>query len=437
MVVEFQGDAIVLSGETGTKLKCEILEGYYPTWWRITSGGDAKNHSLATAIVELNAGTGLDYIKDTDETILGSSGHALKLKMETPGSTLLKVILVEEDPTCYSHLKNVISSYWPQVDLIQAEGPVGMNSNGVYLLNKGLSQALEAIEPLRLGNSLFFFDPLLFTPWSEIEKVARRRVLSYYQTHTEFIVFLFTSDWFRGRSALNLMPLPATTEGTAWTSAERESVARMDALFGGTNWRNQILSDGSLGDRVERLVSEYRKRLHRWFRYVRPMPFRPKEGQTYHLFMCTNYERGIGITSSFYNKYTNNRSPKRVLDDAYAKFSNLHPDALEEVEGRQKPAVWRFLVEITRDHDEGLCDDRCTDLGQIAPDPFERKECLKWLKDKGYLDIIPPMTDAWQNPPELYKLNWKSVTMQLGLTPPAPLRPLEPKTAQSTLKKEE
>ena len=424
--VQFQGDAIVLSGITGTKLKCETFGSYYLTWWGITSGGDHMNYRLPTAIVELNAGTGLDYIEDTGETVLGSSGHALQLKAENPNATNLKVVLIEEDRECYDHLKNVIRSRWPRIDVTKAEEVSAQNTTGVYLLNKSLAPALEAIKGISLGNSLFFFDPLLFTPWNEVDKVAAGRIVSYYQTRTEFVVFLFTSDWFRGRKALNLSPIPETDVESKWDSWEHDSVRKMDVLFGGTGWRSRILIEGSQDQKTERLVGEYRKRLHKWFRYVRPMPFRPKQGQMYHLFMCTNYERGIGITTSFYNKFTNHRAPKRDLSDAYSRFRRLHPGAFTELEGKQKPPAWRFLVEITRDHDEGICDEWCSDLGEIEPDPFSRKECLQWLARTGYLDEIPQLTTVWKDPPQLYKLRWEEVVSRLRLTPPLPLRPLEP-----------
>jgi three-Cys-motif partner protein len=428
-LVQFHGDAIVLSGTTGTKLKCDILAGYYRTWWGITSGGSSHNNPLATAIVELNAGSGEDYIEEVDETIPGSSGHALKLKMETPNTTNLKIVLVEEDEGCYNHLRSVIRRRWPTIDLAQAEGPPNSNQTGIYLLHKNPSEALDAIEKLWLRNVIFFFDPLLFTPWAEIDRVAKRRMLGYYQTGTEFIVFLFTSDWFKGRRRLEIVPLPQSGIEAKWSDDERKTVAKLDELFGDSDWRRHILVSESDEVRMDMLVQLYRKRLHKWFRYVRPMPFKPKEGQTYHLFMCTNYERGIGITSSFYNKFTNNKSQRRALDDAYARFARLHPETLEELEGNQKPATWRFLVEITRDHDEGLCDERCADLGHVEPDPNGRKECLQWLAAKGYLDAIPPMTDAWSSRPQLYKLNWEKVSANLGLLPPQTLHSMEPRAS--------
>lgn len=131
VAVEFHGDAIVLSGETGTKLKCEILGEYYPLWWSITSGGSQRNHNLATAMIELNAGTGEDYVDDTGETMLGSSGHALQLKLENSNASKLKVVLVEENDECYKHLKNVIRKRWPGVNIKEAEGPQDSNKTGI------------------------------------------------------------------------------------------------------------------------------------------------------------------------------------------------------------------------------------------------------------------------------------------------------------------
>ena len=108
--LEFVGEAISLSGLTGTKLKCDVVGRYYPFWWKNTSGGKSLKYQKPTAIVELNAATGEDYIKDTSETVLGSAGHALELKVNhlndpTIDTTNLKVVLIENDPNCYDLLK--------------------------------------------------------------------------------------------------------------------------------------------------------------------------------------------------------------------------------------------------------------------------------------------------------------------------------------------
>ena len=71
--LEFYGDAISLSGLTGTKLKCDVIGIYYPFWWKITSGGASREYQWPTAIVELNAATGEVYVKDSQETVLGSA----------------------------------------------------------------------------------------------------------------------------------------------------------------------------------------------------------------------------------------------------------------------------------------------------------------------------------------------------------------------------
>ncbi len=121
MPLTFEKDAICLSGSTGSKLKCEIIAEYYPFWWGITSGGARRNYQNKTAIIELNAATGEIFLEDTKETILGSAGHVMELKVNNPLTNNLKVVLVEPDFDCYQHLKSVITRRWKTVNLKQAE----------------------------------------------------------------------------------------------------------------------------------------------------------------------------------------------------------------------------------------------------------------------------------------------------------------------------
>lgn len=231
MALEFVKDAICLSGLTGSKLKCDVIGDCYPFWWNITSGGQRANHDWNTSIVELDAATGEVYIEDTKGIILGSSGHALNLKCSNPNTKKLKVILVERDANCYSHLKNVISRSWCNVDIELAEGPMHLNSSNIYLFNMELDRALSNIEKIELGNALFLFDPLRSIEYRTIEKVAKKRIKTYYETGTEFIIFIFTSDWFLGRDGF--AGLPTTVNENTWTVDEKISVLEADALFGG------------------------------------------------------------------------------------------------------------------------------------------------------------------------------------------------------------
>jgi len=196
MVLRFVGNAISLSGPTGSKLKCEIIGDYYPFWWGITSGGPRKHYRIKTAIIELNAATGEIFIDDTQETVLGSAGHALDLKLNTSNTDNLKIILVEDNVECYSNLKEVIKRRWESVSIAQAEGPIESNTSNIYLLNMSLSDALDRIDEIKIGNTLalFYFDPLLMVEYETIEKVAARRMKYFFKTGTEFIIFLFTSD---------------------------------------------------------------------------------------------------------------------------------------------------------------------------------------------------------------------------------------------------
>ncbi|GAI94047.1 unnamed protein product, partial [marine sediment metagenome] len=220
-------------------------------------------------------------IKDTKEIILGSSGHALDLKCSDPNTKKLKVVLVEKDGACYSHLKNVIHRRWGNVNIKMAEGPIWFNQSNIYLLNMELDRALNTIEKISLGNALFFFDPLRSVEYQVIEQVAKKRIKTYYKTGTEFIIFIFTSDWFLGRD--DFAGLPTTIDKATWSEAEKMTVSDADALFGNTEWRDQILNSHPIDERENCLIELYRNRLHKWFRYILPMPFNPKTKQIFHL----------------------------------------------------------------------------------------------------------------------------------------------------------
>lgn len=418
MPPRFRGDAIELSGETGTKIKSEILGDYYPLWWSITSGGEGHDHGLSTAIIELNAGTGEDFIADTGETILGSSGHALHLKASEPNAVRLKVVLFEEDLECYSRLKRVVAKNWP--GMRWSDDP--STSEAVFLLKADLTRALSMLDQIQLGNSLFFFDPLLYTPWVQIDGVARRRIKSYYETRTEFVVFLFTSDWFSGRKGL-IAALPTRNDGK-WSAEEADAVNKCDDLFGNTSWRQHLLVNDSLENRRKMLVELYRRRLHIWFRYVLPLPFEPKPGQLYHLFMCSNYEEGIGITKRFYSNVTGNRPYSPDNDSAYKRFLANHPE--KKPKARGKPMEWKILWQIIKNHEEGLCDIECRDLMDQEPNTTNRIHVLEWLAVKGYLTSINYLTAEWQKKPDLFCLDRDFVKKQLRIEPPPELVPLSP-----------
>lgn len=419
-MLTFHEDAIELSGETGTKLKSEIIGKYYPLWWNITSGGKSPEYSKPTAIIEMNAGTGEDYIKDTDTTILGSSGHALKLKAEDPNTSHLEVILIESDSLCFSHLKNVVARRWP---MLEYSTQVNENSKDVCLLNIK-TNIPDIMEQINLGNSLFFFDPLLYSSWSEIEEIASKRIKKYYQTGTEFIIFLFSSDWFQGRG--DLVPLPTNSIEENWSFQEKNSVSKMDDLFGHNRWHSDLLVFKSPEERMEILVKLYRERLHKWFRYVLPLPFQPKHSQIYHLFMCSNYEVGVRITKDFYSKYTNNPKYSPDNDSTHSKFVKVHPEL--RMRGNKKSFQWKTLWKIIREHEEGICDMRCLDLIKELEDFELIRHSLEWLESYGYIIKINDLTDAWDEKPHLYKLDWNFLKERLGVDSPMSLKPLSSMT---------
>jgi three-Cys-motif partner protein len=420
-MLEFVGDAISLSGLTGTKPKCDVIGEYYRFWWGITSGGKSKDYRYPTAIVELNAATGEVYIKDAGETVLGSAGHALELKANSPHTNNLKVVLVEDDPQCYAHLKRTIKRRWPSVDIEEAERSPDDNSSNIYLLNKDLARALQAIQTLDLGNAIFFFDPLRSVVWSHIEEVAANRMRSFYETRTEFLIFLFTSDWFLGRD--DFAPLPFKPDESSWSAEERTTIAEADSLLGNREWRTALLSDDAIEQRSRTLVESYKRRLWKWFRYVLPLPFNPKSNQLFHLILCSNYEAGVRMTRNEYSARTSNPRFSPDNSSAFRSFKNQHPGLFAPGHGRGRPLQWKVLWSIIATHEDGRCDWKCRDFTGIDFRLLEIKDALQWLAAQGYLELVD-IPNAWDPSVESYRLNWGMITRKLGVEPPSSLVPL-------------
>jgi three-Cys-motif partner protein len=369
--------------------------------------------------VELNAGTGEVYIEETKGTIFGSSGHALSLKRSNPNTQNLKIVLVERDVACYEHLKRVMARRWANVGF--TEGPARYNPSNIYLLNSELDDALNFIENINLGRALFFFDPLRSVEYQAIENVARKRINGYYRVGTEFIIFVFTSDWFLGRD--EFVGLPSTIDESAWSVEQSRAVAEADGLFGDTGWREQTLTNAPIDEREERLIELYRDRLHKWFRYVLPMPFNPKRKQIFHLILCSNFETGVKVTRNFYCRITGN--PVYAPDNkrAFNEFKKHHLETFQGLCGNRKPIQWLMLRRIIADHEEGICDYLCRDFEGIEQNGGIRQAALEWLENKGYL-VRQNYTNAWQLPTQQYRLNWTMIKDKLGIDPPIPFKPL-------------
>ena len=419
-MLTFKDNAIVLSGITGTKIKSDIVGNYYRIWWKITSGGSTLGHPQQTAIIEMNSATGEIYIEDNNQKILGSAGHALKLKGDDPNSSKLNVILVEEHDECFSKLQNVINERWPQINY--SFYPPSLEKDWVYLLRKP-DEVIEILDKYNIGISLFFFDPLLYSLWSEIEAIAKRRIKKYYQIGTEFLIFTFTSDWFTGRG--DWPALPNHIDKKIWNKGEFLSVQRCNQLFGNSLWQYYLLRSNTLDKKIKFMAKLYKRRLQKWFRYVLPMPFEPKPGQIYHIFVCTNYEAGMNITRQVYSKFTGNVHYSPDNKTTYKKFLELHPE--KKMKGSSRSDEWKILWNVIRNHHDGLCDIYCKALIDRQTNPSLRSNSLKWLESKEYLIEISPLSKVWKNPPPLYRLNWKNIRDRFDITPPENLIPLKSK----------
>ncbi len=409
-------------------MKCDVIGIYYPFWWKITSGGKSGEYQKTTSIIELNAASGEVYIKDTHETVLGSAGHALNLKInhlndDEIRTDNLKVILVEEDSSCYDHLRKVIRRRWSDISIDESEGSPRANTSNIYLLNDSLDEALEKIDNIELGNAIYYFDPLRSVKWEAIERVAKKRMPKFFQTGTEFIIFLFTSDWFLGRD--DFAALPTHMRESSWTEEEKASVLEADTLFGNQSWRRFILANKPVDLKAKILVDMYKLTLYKWFRYVLPMPFNPKENQFFHLILCSNYEAGITRTKGAYTSKTLNRPYKPSNENAYERFIKLHPETLTNLGRRRKPLEWLLLWKVIKNHEGGVCDCYCRDFSENELDIRKIQLTLEWLKSKEYL-VPLGIENAWKVPLNRYILNWKFLKDNLGVDAPSKLKPLSP-----------
>jgi len=421
-MLEFHSDAICLSGITGTAIKSEIIGQYYEFWWKITSGGDKSGHSFPTAIVELNAGSGEVFIKELDQTLLGSAGHSIELKKKLDEKNSLKLVLIEEDGPCYNHLTHVISRRLPDIPVKVCEGPVDQNPTNIFLMNLNLDESLKKMAVIKLGNSIFFFDPLRMVKWEIIETVAGDRIKHYYQTGTEFIIFLFTSDYFLGRD--EFAAFPTNNNEQSWSELERRSITEADNLFGDTTWRSKILHPDDISQRQTNFVNLYQAKLQKWFRYVLPLPFKPKKSQLYHLIICSNYEAGIRETKNHYSHRMGNKKVNQDNTLAYNYFKILHHDLCKDFTGTIKPLEWKILWAIIK-HEIGIRDLMCSDIRRFEVISSRRDNAMKWLEQNSYL-LPVDHPDAWGSPYQKYTLNWQYCKDKLGVDLPSPLIPISP-----------
>ena len=107
---------------------------------------------------------------------------------------------------------------------------------------------------------------------------------------------------------------------------------------------------------------------------------------------------------------------------AYSKFIKLHQEKNQK--GSRKSIEWKILWKIIKEHEEGICDVYCNDVVEVESSFEGRKKSLSWLESKGYIVPSDDVTDAWENRPTLYRLDWEMVKKRLGIEPPVPLIPL-------------
>lgn len=423
MPLEFHDDAICLSGLLGTKLKSKIIHDYYELWWEITSGGPRVNYDYYTAIIEMNAGTGEIYIKESNESIMGSAGCALELKFNNQyvDNPNICVILVEEDEECINHLKNVINRKYPHADINEKIEDLDFTARDCVLIRNNVSEAIKTINDLSIrGRIIYFFDPLLSVDMEPLRETYEKRIKYPFVTGVEFIIFFFSSDWINGRDDFN--PLPNNVDAKNWNEDERTVVRLLEDVYGDDEWHELILTTEQPQIRMINLIKEYQKRLFRLFRFVIPMPFAPKVNHLYHLIFCSNFRAGASIISRFYEKSTNNIwiPDNRVT---YNKFRQLHKSDIIFPGGNKRPLEWKLLWNFIKNYNNGKFDILSRDVREIETNRILLQKSMKWLNDKRYIGKYAS-TQYRGRKVDRYELKWIEIEKNLKLKKPPPFKPL-------------
>ena len=177
-------------------------------------------------------------------------------------------------------------------------------------------------------------------------------------------------------------------------------------------WREHLLDERPTNEKITTLTSLYKKRLQKWFRYVLPLPFIPKESQIYHIFFCSNYETGVRLTKDFYIETMHNSKFHPDNRNAYSLFLERHPS--KRALGNRRSPEWKVLWTTIKGHEDGLCDKKCKDLLAIVPNEEHLQNTLEWLELEGYICKIKSLTTVWQDAPQMYQLDWNFLKSKLN-----------------------
>ena len=103
------------------------------------------------------------------------------------------------------------------------------------------------------------------------KNIADSKIKNIYQAGPEFIIFVFTSDWFSVSGSINLPPLPDYIPNES--EKPLETILKLDDFFGDQKWREKLLRSTDTQTKIDLFVSDYKHKLQEWFRYVLALPF--------------------------------------------------------------------------------------------------------------------------------------------------------------------
>ncbi len=305
-----------------TQDKLDALQFYYNQWFKIVKGQKCY-------IIDCNAGTGYNYIKD--KKVLGSALIVVELfKSDTDRN--LTLYLIEKDMGNFKLLQQNIKNY-----IKNNKVPVNLESD-IKFYEKNWSKVIkEIISNTHDGIRLFFLDPTAIKtiPWKKISSLIKngKSEFGYKESGIELLV---NWAWHAIRRKLGKYYALKTKSISNTDKSVYGELGNLDNFFGPMNWEeiaNKYPNDifnlkkrkkmiDKIQDLRNELVINYVKPFFKYFRYIKIHPiyhhkktkqkFFAKRGMVkYFIIFATNYEPALDIIDV---KFREQQDTKVYLD---------------------------------------------------------------------------------------------------------------------------
>jgi len=366
-----------------TKEKLESLKYYYNLWFYIVKGQKCY-------IIDCNAGTGYNTIKNQTKKLLGSPLLALELFKDDKKRNLT-LYLVEKEQDNYEALRNNCIKYIKENDL-----PI-ISDKEILIYNLDWSSIIEDIIDNTLdGIRLFFLDPYAIKslPWSKLLLLIKKGV-SEYGYRESGIEILVNWAWHTIRRKLGKYYSYKNHKSMTKDLSALKEIQILDDFFGPVDWKkivdefpNNIFKakkDDKIEELRDKLIIAYVKEFFKYFKYVKihSVFSRKKTKQDhirvrgkvkYFLIFASNYQPALKIIERPFEKYRN-KMIFSTLPKSQTSLDDFASNTNEKFKLKKKTKI--------------TIEDKINNLEQkLEKDLFDKsKEIIRFLYDRKHYDF--------------------------------------------------